>query len=142
LLRYAADRRTGLESSAWFQLANPPAGSRGFQNLARVFGPDLNTWVRDWAVANYADDFITGVAPAATHPSWDFRSTIGFVSEGNFPLETKPIDNVGITSVSINDGSSAYLRFAVAAGAVGGGRITVRGAPVPEGFSISVLRTK
>jgi hypothetical protein len=141
-LRYAADRRTGSESGAWFQLANPPAGSRGFQNLTRVFGPELNTWVRDWAVANYADDLITGVAAAATHPSWDFRSTVVFASQGSFPLGTEPLDNVGITSLSITDGSSAYLRFGVPAGAVGGGRITVRGAPVPAGFSISVLRTK
>ncbi len=141
-LRYAADRRAGLESSAWTQLANPPAGSRGIQNLARVFGPDLTTWVRDWAVANYADDFTAGVAASATHPSWDFRSTVAFVNQGNFPLGTQPIDNVSITSVAIGDGSSAYLRFGVPAGTVGGGRITARGAPVPTGFSLSILRTK
>lgn len=141
-LRYAADRRGGLESFAWFQLANPPAGSRGLQNLARVFGPDLTAWVRDWAVANYADDFVSSVAPSVTHPSWDFRSTIALVNQGNYPLGTQLLDNVGITSVSIGDGSSAYLRFGVAPGNVGGGRITARGAPLPTGFSLSVLRTK
>lgn len=141
-LRYAADRRGGLESSAWFQLANPPAGSHGVQNLTRVFSVELTTWVRDWAVANYADDFITGVAPSVTHPSWDFRSTVAFVNQGNFPLGTQPLDNVSITSVNIGDGSSAYLRFGVPAGMIGGGRITARGAPLPAGFSLSILRTK
>jgi hypothetical protein len=141
-LRYAADRRGGLESSAWFQLANPPAGSHGIQNLTRVFGVELTAWVRDWAVANYADDFITGIAPSATHPSWDFRSTVAFVNQGNFPLGTQRLDNVSITSVGIGDGSSAYLRFGVAAGMIGGGRITARGAPLPTGFSLSILRTK
>ena len=141
-LRYAADRRGGLESSAWFQLANPPAGSRGVQNLTRVFGVDLTAWVRDWAVANYADDFVASVAASVTHPSWEFRSTVAFVNQGNFPLGTQPLDNVSITSVNIGDGSSAYLRFGVAPGAIGGGRITARGASLPTEFSLSVLRTK
>jgi hypothetical protein len=141
-LRYAADRRGGLESSAWFQLANPPTGVHGIQNLTRVFGSDLALWVRDWAVANYADDFVPGVAPAGTHPSWDFRSTVAFLNQGNFPLATQQMDSVSITSVLINDGASAYLRFGIAPGTAGGGRITSRGAPVPSGFSLSILRTK
>ncbi len=141
-LRYAADRRAGSESSAWFQLANPPPGSRGILNLTRVFGPELTSWFRDWAIANYADDFIPDVTPAATYPSWDFRSTVAFVNQGNFPLAAQQIDAVSITSVLIGDGSSAYLRFGVVPGAVGGGRITARGAPVPAGFSLSILRTR
>jgi hypothetical protein len=98
--------------------------------------------VRDWCIANYADDFVPAVAPASTHPSWDFRSTVSLVNQGNFPLVTNPIDIAGITSVGISDGSSAYLRFGVGSGAIGGGRITARGAPVPSGFSLSILRTK
>jgi hypothetical protein len=142
LLRYSADRRGGLESSAWFQLVNPPAGTHGFPNMMRVFGPDLSSWVRDWAIANYADDFIPALASVTTHPSWDFRSTVAFASQGNFPLPTQPMDIVGITSVGISDGASAYLRFGVGPGAIGGGRITARGAPVPAGFSLSIIRTK
>lgn len=141
-LRYAADRRGGLESSTWFQLVNPPAGSRGLLNLSRVFGLDLTSWIRDWAVANYSDDFIPGVPPVGTHPSWEFRSTVASLNEGNFPLGTAQIDSVSITTVSINDGASAYLRFGVLPGAIGGGRITSRGAPVPPGFTLSILRTK
>ncbi|MDP9201074.1 MAG: Ig-like domain-containing protein [Gemmatimonadota bacterium] len=141
-LRYAADRRGGLETSAWFQLANPPPGTHGFLNLARVFGPDLNSWVRDWAIANYADDFIPGVPPVDMHPSWDVRSTVASLNQGNFPLETRQIDSVSITSIAISDGAAAYLRFGVVPGAVGGGRIAARGAPVPAGFSLSILRTK
>ena len=141
-LRYAADRRGGSESTLWFQLANPPPGSHGVQNLTRVLGPELPSQVRDWGVANYADDFITAVASAATHPSWDFRSTIAFLNQGSFPLATQQMDSVSITSVNIGDRSSAYLRFGVKPGAVGGGRITSRGAAVPSGFSLSILRTK
>jgi hypothetical protein len=141
-LRYAADRREGLESFAWFQLANPPPGTHGVLNLTRVFGPDLTSWIRDWAIANYADDFVPGVQPVDTHPSWEIRSTVASLNEGVFPLETEQIDNVGITSVGIRDGSAAYLRFGVLPGAVGGGRITARGASVPPGFTLSILRTR
>jgi hypothetical protein len=107
-----------------------------------VFGLDLTSWIRDWAVANYSDDFIPGVPPVDTHPSWEFRSTVASLNEGNFPLGTAQIDSVSITTVSINDGASAYLRFGVLPGAIGGGRITSRGAPVPPGFTLSILRTK
>jgi len=141
-LRYAADRQGGLESSTWFQLANPPAGSRGIQNLMRVFGPDLASWVRDWGVANYADDFVSALPALATNPSWDFRSTVAFQNQGNFPLATQQIDSVTITTVTITDGASGYLRFGVKPREVGGGRINSRGAPVPSGFSLSILRTK
>lgn len=141
-LRYAADRRGGLEGSIWFQLVNAPAGSRGLLNLSRVFGLELTSWIRDWAIANYADDFIPGVPLVDTHPSWEFRSTVASVNEGNFPLGTTQIDSVRITSVAISDGSSAYLRFGVLPGAIGGGRIVARGAPVPMGFTLSILRTK
>jgi hypothetical protein len=141
-LRYAADRRGGLESFAWFQLANPPAGVRGIQNLMRVFGPDLASWVRDWGVANYSDDFISALPALATQPSWDFRSTVPFLNPGSFPLTTQQIDSVTITPVAIADGASGYLRFGIKPGGVGGGRITSRGAGVPSGFALSILRTK
>jgi len=107
-----------------------------------VFGADLTSWIRDWAIANYADDFISGVPAVDTHPSWEFRSTVASVNEGNFPLGTEQIDSESITSVAISDGASAYLRFGVLPGAIGGGRIVARGAPVPPGFTLSILRTK
>ena len=141
-LRYAADRRGGLESSIWFQLVNPPPESHGIPNLTRVFSPELTSWIRDWAIANYADDFIPGVPTIDTHPSWDFRSIVASINDGSFPLGTKQIDSVSTATVAIADGSAAYLRFGVVPGAVGGGRIISRGAPVPAGFSLSILRTK
>ena len=141
-LRYAADRRGGNENAMWFQLANPLAGVHGIANLTRVLGSDLVSWIRDWATANYADDFVSGVQSVDTHPSWSFRSLITTMYEGQFPLTTQQLDSNSITSVVISDGSADYLRFGVAPGAIGGGRMTARGAPVPAGFSLSILRTK
>jgi len=64
------------------------------------------------------------------------------VNEGVWALATQQIDPAGVTSVGIVDGSAAYLRFGVAANTIGGGRIASRGAPVPPGFALSILRTK
>jgi hypothetical protein len=141
-LRYAADRRAGAETQMWFQLANPPTGIHGLSNLTRVITPDLSAWVRDWTVANYADDFVPGISAVDTHPSWNIRSMITGVNQGMWTLSTQVLDTTGITSVGIGDGSAAYLRFGVAANRVGGGRITARGAPPPPGFALSILRTK
>lgn len=141
-LRYAADRRAGEESQLWFQLANPPPGIHGVLNLTRAVTTDLSAWVRDWSVANYADDFIPGAQPVDMHPSWDVRSMVSAVNEGMWALYTQQLDMTNITSVGIGDGSAAYLRFGVAANGIGGGRITARGAPLPLGFALSILRTK
>jgi hypothetical protein len=141
-LRYAADRRGGSENDMWFQLANPPAGVHGLSNLTRSVTPDVSAWVRDWTVANYADDFATGARPVDLYSSWNLRSMVSAVNQGNWPLATPVLDTASVTSVSIADGSAAYLRFGVAANAIGGGRITTRGAVVPAGFALSILRTK
>jgi hypothetical protein len=141
-LRYAADRRGGNESQMWFQLVNPPATVHGVSNITRAVTPDLDAWVRDWAIATYADDFIPGMQANYTHPSWNMRSVVEVVNEGMWLLATQELATTAITSVGISGGSSAYLRFGVKADAVGGGRITSRGGAVPSGFAISILRTK
>ena len=141
-LRYAADRRGGDESQLWFQLANPPAGVHGVANLNRAITSDLGTWVRDWSIANYTDDFVAGVSPFDTDPSWNVRSIITGMNQGAWALDTQPIDPGGITTVSIGDGSAAYLRFGVGPGAVGGARLTTRAASIPPGLSLTVIRTK
>jgi hypothetical protein len=141
-LRYAADRRGGSRDDIWFQLANPPPGVHGLSNLTRSVTPDLSAWVRDWTVANYADDFTTGAQPVDMYSSWNVRSMASAVNQGSWPLATPALDTASVTSISIADGSAAYLRFGVAANAIGGGRITNRGAVVPAGFALSILRTK
>ena len=141
-LRYAADRRGGSENDMWFQLANPPAGVHGLSNLTRSVTPDLSAWLRDWTVANYADDFATGAQAVDMYSSWNLRSMVAAVNLSGWPLATPVLDPASVTSVSITDGSAAYLRFGVAANAIGGGRITNRGAVVPAGFALSILRTK
>lgn len=140
-LRYAADRRGGNETQMWFQLANPAPGVHGVANLTNVV-TDLGNWVRDWAIANYTDDFVSGVQSTYTYTSWNIRSGVSAVNQGVWPLATIPMDTVNVTFVGVSDGGAAYLRFGVGAGKVGGGRLTARGAIPPNNFTISILRTK
>jgi hypothetical protein len=141
-LRYAADRLGGDEASLWLRMVNPPLGVHGLLNLTQAFGPDLESWVRDWSIANYADDLVEGVARVDGHPSWNFRSVIPAIGDGEFPLAGIALDASRISSVVIGDGSAAYLHFAVAPGVTGGARITSRGAEPPNGFYLSLIRTR
>ena len=142
-LRYAADRRGGAQNEMWFQLVNPSVvNQHGVANLTRVLGTDFPQWVRDWAVANFADDFTANVSSPFTHPSWNFRSVLDWAVGSPFPLATQQLDPTQITPVGIGDGSAAYLRFGVAAGTVGGARLTARGGTPPTGFQLSILRTR
>ena len=141
-LRYAADRRGGNQGQMWLDLVNAPPNIHGIANLTRVITPDLSGWVRDWAIANYADDLIPGVQSIYTHPSWNMRSMEAAVNQGAWPLATIPLDSLNVTFVGVGDGGAGYLRFGVAAGKVGGGRLTARGGTAPTTFTISILRTR
>ena len=141
-LRYAADRRGGNQAQMWLDLVNAPANIHGLANLTRVITPDLSGWVRDWTIANYADDFVPGVQSIYTHPSWNMRSIGAAVNQGVWPLPTIPLDSVNVTFVGVADGGAAYLRFGVSAGKTGGGRLTARGGTPPPAFTMSILRTK
>ena len=141
-LRYAADRKGGSENALWLALANPAVGVHGMDNLSRVFGPDLQLWIRDWATANYADDLVPGVESQDTHPSWNFRSVISGMNESQFGLPTLRLDPANVTGISIRDGSAGYLRFAVPPGGTGGGRLASRAGDLPASVSLSIIRTR
>jgi hypothetical protein len=141
-LRYAADRRGGDQRQFWFQLVNPTADLRGLSNLTHSVTQDLAGWTRDWSIANYADDFVPGIQDAYKHQSWNVRTVVAPLNQGNWALATVPLDSVNTNFVSLNDGGAVYLRFGVAPGKVGGGRLTSRGGIPPNSFTISILRTK
>jgi hypothetical protein len=142
-LRYAADRRGGSERDMWYALVNATSASEhGVANLVRVLGNDFGKWVRDWTIANFADDLVDGIPSVYTHPSWNYRSVIGKLEGQPFPLPTQRVDSSIVSGVGIGDGSAAYLRFGVRAGTVGGARLSVRGGTPTDAFSISLLRTR
>ena len=142
-LRYVADRRGGSQSSTWYELVNTTSSDQhGVANLTRVTGPDFTSWVRDWAMANFADDLVDGIPPTLSHSSWNYRSIITMLDGAPYPIPTQRLDSASISSIGIGDGSAAYLRFGVAPGTIGGGRISVRGGTPTDAFKLSLLRTR
>jgi hypothetical protein len=148
-LRYATDQRASSvpEKTTWFQLVNPTSDVSGISNLMAVYGSDLLTKMRDWAVANYLDDALgVSTAPAYQHLSWNTRSVETYVNGTNqangttFPLKVNSLLSTPV-ALSLTDGGAAYLRFGVAAGQIGGATVTGSGA-FPATFSITVVRTK
>jgi hypothetical protein len=84
-----------------------------------VFGAGLPALLRDWTVANIADD-VPGVAAEWQHPSWNFRSMYAFLAHTqSYPLSTATVGDGTPLSLSLCGGCAAYVRFTIAAGSVG-----------------------
>jgi hypothetical protein len=128
LLRYAADRRNGNDQTFWFALVN--STNVGIPNLAAALGTDPVAFARDWAVSNYTDDAVPGVAPQFTQPSWNYRDIFRNSGLGGvYPLSVQPLAN-GSTSLTVRGGSAGYLKFAVAAGQQADVRVAQSGTTV------------
>lgn len=148
-LRYAVDLLNGNDASRWRQLVNPTTDIRGIENLKAVFGSSVVTSMRDWAVADYADDALTGALELRfTHPSWHTRSIETFVNGTGgapgttFPLKTIPMPGGTKLPVTLIDGGAAYLRFGVGAGITAVTTVTAGTAPLPNTFSVTIVRTR
>jgi Peptidase M30. len=145
-LRYAVDRVGGPDRNSFFNLVNPNVASMtGLTNLQRVFGTNLSAQFRDWSVANYVDDAVAGVPTLNLHPSWNTRSIEGstvVTSSGVFPLKTQQLPAGTKLSVSLVDGGSAYIRFGVGAGVVGGASFSAGTGALPNTLTVTLVRTK
>ncbi|HEX8244762.1 MAG TPA: Ig-like domain-containing protein, partial [Longimicrobium sp.] len=127
-LRYAADRRNGNDQALWFALVN--STNIGIPNLAAALGTDPVALARDWAVSNYTDDAVPGVAAQFTQPSWNYRDIFRNSGLGGvYPLSVQTLAN-GSTVLSVKGGSAGYLKFAVAAGQQADVRVAQSGTTV------------
>jgi hypothetical protein len=118
LLRYLADRKAGSagasDAPTWMALVN--TARTGIDNLSAVFGSDLPARVRDWSIAHYTDDLVTGVPSELTHPSWNFHSIYpGLQGAKPYPLKVDPLSPTGASGTLIG-GAAAYYRFSIPAG--------------------------
>ncbi len=140
-LRYAADRRGGDENTFWAAFGN--STTTGAATLQAALGlaseAELQTWTRDWVVAVYADDAVSGVAATYTQPSWNYRSVYGGL--GGFPLTVTPLSNATpFTRTLTAGGSTWYFRAGVPASGTATFQLSAPTATAP--VSVSVLRTK
>lgn len=135
-LRYAADHRGTSDGDTWFKLVN--STKTGLLNLQDVFGAGLMSMFRDWSVATIADD-VPGVANQWQQPSWNFRSVFTYIpSIKSYPLATVTVGDNSPLSVALKGGTSAYVRFSIAAGQVGSVQWTTQS----NGIAMSLVRLK
>ena len=131
----------------WAQLVN--SNDTGIVNLRGRFGQDIAGAAQDWAVAHYVDDVgFTSLPLQYTHPSWNFRSLLPFLSTnggsgttpGTYPLRVLSL-TAAHTEVLV-DGGALYFRFGLAPATTSTVRFTVGGGPPPSNLKLVVVRTK
>jgi hypothetical protein len=147
LLRYLADHKGASDGNTW-SLLSGSALDTGQANLAKVFGPNYLTQIRDWATAVFSDD-VAGVTDARfLEQSWNMRSIFpGLQAPGGgalnkFPLQVVPLADAQPANLLINAGGVAYLRFTVPAGSQASIDWTSSGLPVSPFFQFTVVRTR
>jgi len=146
LLRYLADHRGSSDADTWSQLVNTTLA--GKQNLARVFGSNYMTQIRDWATTVFSDD-IAGVTDTRfLEPSWNMREIFPRLvnSSGQplnkYPLKIVPLSDNTPANVSVDAGGAAYLRFFVPAGTQASIDWSSGGLPVTPLMQFTVVRSK
>jgi hypothetical protein len=137
---YAVDRLGGTHSDVWRALVAGP--DTGMNNLAGVLEADPVNWMRDWAVALYADDVVPYTLQKYQIPSWTIRSIISSVGEHRVPFPLVPIVmQAGVASLAdLEPGGSLHYRFGIPPGGQSRLRSTVNGAD-RKSFSVVLLRT-
>jgi hypothetical protein len=112
LLRYLADRKASTDGDTFMRLVN--SSDTGMTNMQAVFGSDLASQVRDWAVSNAVDDMVS-TDSTLTQPSWNWHSV--YPSNGiPYPLSIATMQNGVSYSGSVTAGGAAYYKLGVAAG--------------------------
>lgn len=143
-LRYAVDRRVnaggGTENAFWSGLISDRTGLDNLRNaLGLATEADVLTWVRDWTVAMYADDAVSGIAPVYTNPSWNYRS-IYIALNTSYQLVPRNLTNdVALTLSYRRKGGTAYMRAGVPTGTFA---TFSAGPSLTATIPFSVVRTK
>jgi hypothetical protein len=117
LLRYLADRRGTSDGDVFMRLVN--STDSGMTNMQAIFGQDLATQVRDWAVSNAVDD-MASTDPALQQPSWNWHSVYPSPAVNTpYPLPITTMQNATSYSGSVTAGGAAYYKLGVPANASG-----------------------
>jgi hypothetical protein len=140
LLRYAADRRGGLERDTWRALVN--STTAGQANFAAVFGRFTDI-VHDWAEAQFTDDAGLFVSAFDLYPSWNFRSVFAADDEyGVWPLAMRSLPGGAPANLILVGGGVGYLQFRVGSGVIASVTSASLGNPVSAAVTYTLTRTR
>ena len=141
-LRYAADRLGTTDGTIWQRFDNSTV--TGQATLIDALGTNPIPLFRDWAVANYIDDFGVPVASQYQHLSWNFRDiyTHTFLNIPTYPLVVTGLVENSRSDLSVRGGSASYLRFAIPAGKDALFTLTSGGGAPSGSLQFVVVRTK
>lgn len=154
-LRYAADRRGGVDQTGFWLALVKDARLAGVDNLRAATNADPLAWMTDWAIALYVDDTSLGAEGRYRIPSWDFRRLypgLGSAGVGTinrpYPLSVTQLFAQEPRVYQLQGGSAGYSRFGVNAGQRAAIRVTVGSTtagqrlPPPNRLKVAVVRTR
>lgn len=115
-LRYAADQLASTDGTLWQRFDN--ATTVGLETLKSVYGTDPTPLFRNWAVANFLDDFGTNSDSRFMHKSWNMRDifTTTLIRYPRYPLSVTGLVDATKADFNVRGGSAAYGRLSVGAG--------------------------
>ncbi|MBC7671181.1 MAG: hypothetical protein H7247_02065, partial [Polaromonas sp.] len=115
-LRYAADQLYTSDGTVWQRFDN--ATAVGLETLKSVYGTDPAPLFRNWAVANFLDDFGTNTDTRFMHRSWNMRDifTTTLLRYQRYPLAVTSLVDAAKADFLIRGGSAGYARLFVPAG--------------------------
>lgn len=115
-LRYAADQLGTTDGTIWQRFDD--ATTVGLETLKSVYGTDPTPLFRNWAIANFLDDFGTNSDTRFMHKSWNMRDifTTTLIRYRKYPLSVASLLDATKSDFSIRGGSAGYARLSVGAG--------------------------
>ncbi|HEU4996235.1 MAG TPA: hypothetical protein VFT29_15570 [Gemmatimonadaceae bacterium] len=143
-LRYLADRARTSDGDFWRQLVNSRlTGIPNIDDVLQRGGAGFSTMaaLSDWSMAVLSDETAVDAA-VFRQPSWNFVTGMPAVGL-SFTLTPRILADGIQTSVSLLNGGTSYLRFAVPQGQEAFIRVTGNnGTPLAPGMRLTIARIK
>ncbi len=145
-LRFVAGR-TSDPAAFYRRLTDAPQS--GVANLQANLPGALPDLLRDWSVAQLADDVATGLPSEFGFASWNFRSVVGGLRQNNgqplfptYPLPVRVLSSGAAIDFTVQGGGAAFHRFTVPAARTGLVTVQSNGGALPATARVAVVRLR
>lgn len=139
-LRYAADHSERPNQLFFRLLVDTPL--TGFTNLEAVLDDSALDWLQRWGVSVYTDDLVQTGEPLLQQLSWNFRSLLPVLIEGDFPLVVETLAPGETESLTLVSGTSGYVEVSSVAGRTSRLLTTSGSAAPPNDLRVTVVRVE